>query len=77
MSKETDEFFRKGVKYGFRAGYHSAMHEIQETQHSLKLYEAHEKRIDREAHHMKDITFNGGVMSYRVSDRRIKDMEEE
>lgn len=73
MSKETDEFFRRGVKYGFRAGYYSAVHEIQEMLHSAKSYDTNEKRVDREVHHMKDVNFDGGIMSYRVSDRRIKD----
>jgi len=72
MSKETDEFFRRGVKYGFRAGYYSAMHEIQEMLHSAKSYNTNEKRIDREVHHMKDVNFDRGIMSYRVSDRRIE-----
>lgn len=73
MSKETDEFFRRGVKYGFRVGYYSAVHEMQEVLASAKAYDTNEKRVDREVHHMKDIEFDGGIMSYRVSDRRIKD----
>lgn len=77
MSKETDEFFRKGVRYGFRAGYYSAIREMQDRLNSAQAYDRNEKRVIREAYHMKDIRFNGGRMSYRVSDRRIKDMGEE
>ena len=73
MSKETDEFFRRGVKYGFRVGYYSAIHEMQEVLASAKAYDTNEKRVDREVHHMKGIEFDGGIMSYKVSDRRIKD----
>ena len=73
MSKETDEFFRKGVKYGFRAGYYSAIREMQDRLNSAQAYDKNEKRVVREAYHMKDIVFKGGVMSYKVSKRRIKD----
>lgn len=73
MSKETDEFFRRGVKYGFRAGYYSAVREMQEVLYSAKAYDTNAKRVDREVHHIKNINFDGGIMSYRVSDRRIED----
>lgn len=73
MSKETDEFFRKGVKYGFRAGYYSAIHEMQDRLNSAQAYDKNEKRVIREAYHMKDISFGGGGgMSYRVSNRKVK-----
>lgn len=73
MSKETDEYYRQGVMYGFRAGYYSAMHEIEETIHSLKIYESNEEKAERDAYHMKDIIVDEyGSMSYRVSSRRIK-----
>lgn len=77
MSKETDEFFRKGVRYGFRAGYYSAIREMQDRLNSAQAYDRNEKRVIREAYHMKNIRFNGGMMSCRVSGRRIKDMGEE
>lgn len=77
MSKETDEFFRKGVKYGFRAGYYSAIREMQDRLNSAQAYDRNEKRVIREAYHMKDIRFLGGTMAYGYSDRRIKDMGEE
>lgn len=73
MSKETDEFFRRGVEYGFRAGYYSAIHEIQDRLNSAKAYDRNEKRVVREARHMKDIFFPGGGMTYEYSKRRIKD----
>lgn len=73
MSKETDEFFRRGVKYGFRAGYYSAIHEMQDRLNSVQAYDNNEKMVVREAYHMKDVNFDSGVMSYRVSKRRIKD----
>lgn len=73
MSKETDEFFRRGVKYGFRAGYYSAIREMQDRLNSAQAYDRNEKRVVREAHHMKDIHFHDGAgMSYRYSERRIK-----
>ena len=73
MNRETDEFFRKGVMYGFRAGYYSAIREIQDKLNSAPSYDKNEKRVNREAYHMKDVNFDGGMMSYRVSKRRIKD----
>lgn len=73
MSKETDDFFRRGVEYGFRAGYYSAIREMQDRLNSAQAYDKNEKRVVREAHHIKDIGFKGGVMSYKVSKRRIKD----
>lgn len=72
MSKETDEFFRKGVEYGFRAGYYSAIHEMQDRLNSAQAYDKNEKRVVREAYHMKDISFDGGFMSYKVANRRVK-----
>lgn len=72
MSKETDEFFRKGVEYGFRAGYYSAIHEMQDRLNSAQAYDKNEKRVVREAYHMKDISFDGGFMSYKVSNRKVK-----
>ena len=72
MNKKTDEFFRRGVKYGFRAGYYSAIHEMQEILGSAKAYDRNEKRVIREAYHMKDISFHP-TMSFRYSNRRIKD----
>lgn len=78
MSKETDEYFRKGMMYGFRAGYYSAMHEIEETVHSLKVHDSNEKRAEREAYHMKDFIFDEyGRMSFRVSNSRIKKIKKE
>ena len=73
MSKETDEFFRRGVEYGFRAGYYSAIREMQDRLNSAQAYDKNEKRVVREAHHMKDISFLGGTMAYKYSERRIKD----
>lgn len=74
MSKETDEFFRRGVKYGFRAGYYSAIREMQDRLNSAQAYDNNEKRVVREAYHMKDILFNDyGRMSYRYSKRKIKE----
>lgn len=78
MSKETDEYYRQGVMRGFRAGYYSAMHEIEEITHSLKIYESNEKKAERDVYHMKDIIINFdeyGSMSFRVSNRRIKKIE--
>ena len=78
MSKETDEYYRQGVMSGFRVGYHSAMHEIEEIIHSLKIYESNEKIVERDAYHTKDIIFDEyGRMSFRVSDRRIKKIKKE
>lgn len=72
MSKETDEFFRKGVEYGFRAGYYSAIHEMKDILYSAQAYDKNEKRVVREAHHMKDISFDDGFLSYKVSNRKVK-----
>ena len=72
MSKETDEFFRRGVEYGFKAGYYRAICEMQDRMNSAQAYERNKRSVAREIHHMKDITFNGGMMGYRVSKRRIK-----
>lgn len=72
MSKETDEFFRKGVEYGFRAGYYSAIHEMQDRLNSAQAYDKNEKRVVREAYHMKDISFDDGFLSYKVVNRRVK-----
>lgn len=72
MSKETDEFFRRGVEFGFRAGYYSAIHEMQDRLNSSESYDKNEKRVIREAHHMKDISFPGGALTYRYSKRKIK-----
>lgn len=73
MSKETDEFFRRGVKYGFRAGYYSAINEMQDRLNSAQAYDKNEKRVVREAYHMKDIQFyDGENMLYGYSERRIK-----
>ena len=72
MSKETDEFFRKGVEFGFRAGYYSAIHEMQDRLNSAQAYDKNEKRVIREAYHMKDIIFPGGSMAYRYSNRKVK-----
>lgn len=72
MSKETDEFFRKGVEFGFRAGYYSAIHEMQDRLNSAQSYDKNEKRVVREAYHMKDISFDGGAMSYKYSKRKVK-----
>ena len=73
MSKETDKFFFFFFEYGFRAGYYSAIREMQDRLNSAQAYDKNEKRVVREAYHMKDIVFKGGVMSYKVSKRRIKD----
>lgn len=71
MSKETDEFFRKGVKYSFRAGYYSAIHEMQDRLNSAQAYDKNEKRIIQEAYHMKNIEFKDGRMSCKLLRRRI------
>lgn len=73
MSKETDEFYRRGVKYGFRAGYYSAIREMQKSLNSAQAYDRNEKRVIREAYHIKDIVFTNGMMAYEVSKCRIKD----
>lgn len=73
MSKETDEFFRRGVMYGFRAGYYSAVHEMQDRLNSAQAYDNNEKRVAREAYHMKDIQiYDDEGLSYGYSVRRIK-----
>ena len=72
MSKETDDFFRRGAIYGFKAGYYSAIREIQDRLNSAQAYDKNEKRVTREVYHMKNIKFDGGMMSFRVSKRRIK-----
>lgn len=73
MSKETDEFYRRGVEDGFRLGYRLAIQEIQDGVNSAQgAYERNKRSVDREIHHMKDITFNEGIMGYRYSKRRIK-----
>lgn len=73
MSKETDEFFRRGVMYGFRAGYYSAIHEMRDRLDSAQAYDNNEKRMARKAYHMKDILlYDDGEMSYGYSERRIK-----
>lgn len=74
MSKETDEYFRRGVKYGFRAGYYSAIHEMQDMLGSAKAYDRNEKRVIREAYHMKDILFTPGL-TFSYSGRKIKEEE--
>lgn len=45
MSKENDEYFRRGVAYGFRAGYYSAIHEIQDAMGSSEAYDRNEKKL--------------------------------
>lgn len=45
MSKENDEYFRRGAIYGFRAGYYSAIHEIQDAMGSAKAYDRNEKEL--------------------------------
>ena len=72
MSKETDEFFRKGVEYGFRAGYYSTIHEMQDILNSAQAYGKNEKRVVRKAYHMKDIRFDDGFLSYKVTNRKVK-----
>lgn len=74
MSKETDEYFRRGAKYGFRAGYYSAIHEMQDMLGSAEAYDRNEKRVVREAYHMKDIEFTPGL-AYRYSERKIKEKQ--
>lgn len=75
MSKETDEYFRRGVKYGFRAGYYSAIHEMQDMLGSAEAYDRNEKRVVREAYHMKDIQFLQRQLAYSYSTRKIKEKE--
>lgn len=72
MSKETDEFFRRGVEYGFRVGYHLAINEMQDRINSAQSYDRNKRMVAREIHHMKDIKFNEGIMLYRHSKRNIK-----
>lgn len=72
MSKESDEYFRRGAIYGFRAGYYSAIHEIQDAMGSAEAYDRNEKRAIREAYHMKDIQFVP-QLAYRYSTRKIKE----
>lgn len=72
MSRETDEFYRRGVEDGFRKGYRLAIQEIQDRINSGQAYDRNKRMVDREIHHMKDITFNEGIMGYRYSKRRIK-----
>ena len=52
MSKETDEFFRRGVEYGFRVGYHLAINEMQDRINSAQSYDRNKRMVAREIHHM-------------------------
>ena len=72
MSKENDEYFRRGAIYGFRAGYYSAIHEIQDAMGSAEAYDRNEKRAIREAYHMKDIQFTPRL-TFGYSKRKIKE----
>lgn len=74
MSKENDRYFRAGVMRGFRAGFYAARREMEAAIASQTLYDRLEKRIEREVHHMKDITINyyGNVLGYKYSQKRVK-----
>lgn len=39
---------------------------------SKETDDKNEKRVVREAHHMKDISFDDGFLSYKVSNRKVK-----
>lgn len=72
MSKENDEYFRRGVIYGFRAGYYSAIHEMQDAMGSAKAYDRNERRVIRDAYHIKDVQFVPRL-TFKNSARKIKE----